>query len=76
MSMHSEPGAIMDEQLKTAMSLIKATPSNDTWWNSCSRVKNRKSKEWTSGGLETVQTVEQQNEERTRTSATHCHACT
>ena len=33
-SMPSELGAIIDERLKTAMSLIKATPSNDTWWKS------------------------------------------
>ena len=31
-SMNSELGAIMDEKLKTAMSLTEATPSKDTWW--------------------------------------------
>lgn len=30
-SVNSELGAIMDEKLKTAVSLIKATPGNDTW---------------------------------------------
>ena len=32
--MNSELGAIMDEKLKTAMSLTKAIPSNDAWWKS------------------------------------------